>query len=211
MDELELLKKDWKKQEEGLPKLSYNEIYKMILKRSSSIVKWIFIISMLEFLLLAGLEIVGRINGNLYKGYEEIGLGKNFNIFLSILSFSILIFFMTRFYLNYKKIRATDSAKVLMKNILKTRRTVKYYVFINLSLLGMMLFFVFGYLVFYSPEFQELQSSSGDTVPKAVLATLLFFVAVFIVFVIGLVYYLVYGLLTRKLKRNYKELKNLEV
>ena len=30
MDELELLKKDWQKQEETLPKLSYDDIYKMI-------------------------------------------------------------------------------------------------------------------------------------------------------------------------------------
>ena len=31
MDELELLKKDWQNKDEQLPKLSYNEIYKMIL------------------------------------------------------------------------------------------------------------------------------------------------------------------------------------
>ncbi len=49
MDELDLLKKDWNKGDSKYPKLSYNEIYKMILKKSSSIVKWIFIISLLEF------------------------------------------------------------------------------------------------------------------------------------------------------------------
>ncbi len=47
MDELELLKKDWQNKEEHLPKnLSYDEIYKMIWKKSSSIVKWIFYISL---------------------------------------------------------------------------------------------------------------------------------------------------------------------
>ena len=50
MDELDLLKKDWKKQEGNYPKLSYDEIYKMIWKKSSSIVKWIFVISIIEFL-----------------------------------------------------------------------------------------------------------------------------------------------------------------
>ena len=44
MDELELLKKDWQKENMTFPKLSYNDIYKMIIKKSSSIVKWIFII-----------------------------------------------------------------------------------------------------------------------------------------------------------------------
>lgn len=32
MDELELLKKDWNKQGNKFPKLSYDEIYSMILK-----------------------------------------------------------------------------------------------------------------------------------------------------------------------------------
>ena len=49
MDELELLKKDWQKEDSKYPKLSYDEIYRMILSKSSSIVKWIFIISLLEF------------------------------------------------------------------------------------------------------------------------------------------------------------------
>jgi hypothetical protein len=49
MDELDILKKDWNKDDSRYPKLSYNDIYGMILKRSSTIVKWIFIISILEF------------------------------------------------------------------------------------------------------------------------------------------------------------------
>ena len=49
MDQLEILKKDWKKQEGSLPKLSKAELTKLIYKKSSSIVKWIFIISILEF------------------------------------------------------------------------------------------------------------------------------------------------------------------
>ena len=49
MDELELLKKDWQKKEGLMPKLSYDEIYSMLWKKSSSIVKWIFIISIIEF------------------------------------------------------------------------------------------------------------------------------------------------------------------
>ena len=49
MDELELLKKDWDKSKKNYPNLSKEEIYNLISKRSSSIVKWIFIISVLEF------------------------------------------------------------------------------------------------------------------------------------------------------------------
>ena len=50
MDELELLKKDWKKQEGSFQQIGEKEIYGMLHKGSSSIVKWILIISILEFL-----------------------------------------------------------------------------------------------------------------------------------------------------------------
>ena len=49
MEGLDLLKKDWKKSENSFEQVSEKQIYKMIHKSSSSIVKWIFIISLLEF------------------------------------------------------------------------------------------------------------------------------------------------------------------
>ena len=52
MKELDLLKKDWKKNENSFEQVSEKEIYKMIHKKSSSIVKWILIISILEFTIL---------------------------------------------------------------------------------------------------------------------------------------------------------------
>jgi hypothetical protein len=50
MDQLETFKKQWQEREQELPSLSYDSIYKMLLKKSSSIVKWIFIISIAELL-----------------------------------------------------------------------------------------------------------------------------------------------------------------
>ncbi|KAA1244293.1 hypothetical protein [Aquimarina sp. RZ0] len=210
MDELELLKRDWQKQEKTLPKLTYDEIYKMILKKSSSIVKWIFIISLFEFVLMISLEIIARVNGT-YDHYEDIGVNEVYTVPLSFASFGILTYFIIQFYNNYRKIRATDSAKVLMENILKTRRTVKKYVFINLSFITVMLLLVFGYMLFYSPEFQEIQSESNKDIPKYVLGILFFIVTIVCVGVIATIYYLLYGLLTRRLNKNYKELKQLEV
>jgi hypothetical protein len=49
MDELEILKKDWKKSENTFDQVSETEIYGMLHKRSSSLVKWILIISIIEF------------------------------------------------------------------------------------------------------------------------------------------------------------------
>ena len=50
MDKLDKLKENWQSEEHELPKVSFDKIYKMLLKKSSSIVKWIFVISVIELL-----------------------------------------------------------------------------------------------------------------------------------------------------------------
>ncbi len=207
MDELELLKKDWKKQEGGFPKLSYKEIYSMILKKSSSIVRWIFIISIIEFLLWASLDIVFRVNGMHSKlGQPDMS---TFSLIASAVSYSILIYFITRFYLNYKKIEATDSAKILMENIIKTRRTVKHYIWVNIGFFILAMIATIGYILFFTEEFKN-QPTENQPPIWIVLVGAIIFTAVF-AGGIALFYRLIYGILTRRLKKNYKELERLEV
>jgi len=207
MDELELLKKDWKIQEENLPKLSYNEIYKMILKKSSSIVKWIFIISVIEFVLWTSIDIIFRLKGTTNE-FKVEGL-ENYTIISSILSYSILIYFMVRFYLNYRRIKITDSASVLMKNILNTRKTVKQYVWINIGFLTINILFVVFYMMFFTDKLADkpLDDLKGLLL---VLVTIIVLLSIAIGILI-LIYRLIYGILTRKLKKNYKELQKLEM
>ncbi|WP_299256818.1 hypothetical protein [uncultured Aquimarina sp.] len=207
MDELELLKKDWKNQEGGLPKLSYNEIYKMILKKSSSMVKWIFVISVLEFILWSSIDIIVRLSGH-YDELEVHGL-EGFSIFSTILSYSILIYFMVRFYLNYRTIQTTDSAVVLMKNILNTRKTVKQYICINIGFLALTTLVITSYMAFYTDAYTS-KSIDQEVPTYLIIVTTLIVVAVFLV-LLALLYRLIYGILTRKLKKNYEELQKLEV
>ena len=131
MDELEFLRKDWKKQGSDFPKLSYNEIYKMIHKKSSSIVKWIFIICIAEFLFWGLITL--SIPESTFAIYEKF----NLNTFLFIaqgLHYMVVFFFIYLFYKNYKTISVVDNTGLLMKNILKTRKTVNYYVYYNITL-----------------------------------------------------------------------------
>ncbi|MEW7278363.1 hypothetical protein ABW636_07185 [Aquimarina sp. 2201CG1-2-11] len=207
MDELELLKKDWQKQKNVFPKLSYNEIYQMILKKSSSIVRWIFIISILEFVLWTSLDIVFRLNG-MHTKIENVDMGL-FSIFSSILSYSVLVYFMVRFYQNYRKIKTTDSTKVLMENILKTRRTVRQYIFVSISLFAIVLISTIIYIFSFTDQFQN-STIQGEPPLWVVLVSTLMVVLIF-VGLIALFYRLIYGILTRKLKKNYKELEKLEV
>ena len=148
MDNLDLLKKDWKKQEKSIPQLSYDELYKLIWKRSSSIVKWIFFISIIEFGLGAVLNIFIA-DDEYWAKMEEYNLTL-FLIITYVVSYLVTFYFIYKFYKNYKAINATDSAAVLMKTILKVRKTVKYY--IGFILLSSGFVFIFSMICLGAPS-----------------------------------------------------------
>lgn len=213
MDELDLLKKDWKKDDNKFPKLSYNEIYKMILRKSSSIVKWIFIISLLEFAFWVGISFL--LKGTSYSGkMDELNID-HILIPLTIVSYAVLIFFFYLFYKNYRNISATDNSKTLMENILKTRRTVKYYVIFNLvslvagTIVGAS--YVMKHDVNVVDKFQ-MASANGEIFQfyAGIIIMVVLVLAVAIALLL-LFYWLIYGLLLKRLNRNYHELKKLEV
>ena len=213
MDELELLKKDWQKEHPNFPKLSYDQIYKMILKKSSSIVKWIFIISILEFVLWAVISFALK-DANYNQRFKEYH-AENIMIPVMVLGYIIIAYFLYKFFMNYRAISVTDSAKVLMENILKTRRTVKQYVAVNLGFMVITAFVVLG-IQFNRDEQMvsviEKASANGELFKfyaVTIIITLLVLAA--LIGVLLLFYYLIYGILLKHLNRNYKELKKLEV
>ena len=212
MDELDFLKKDWKNQEANLPHLSYDEIYNMLWKKSSSIVKWIFMISILELLLSTFLSILFA-DEAYWDQMEQLHL-KKFTVGLYIFSYSVTLFFIYCFYRNYRKISSTDDAATLMKNILKTRKTVKTYIAYVLISTGVSALII----AFFSLRNHELTTTVEETAKytyetldwiKFILISLLVLTA--LLGFIWLFYRLIYGILLRKLKRNYKELKKLEM
>lgn len=71
MKELDLLKKDWQKNEGSFEQLSEKDIYAMIHKKSSSIVKWILIVSILEFVILNGIGLLLP-QDPYYSKYDEL-------------------------------------------------------------------------------------------------------------------------------------------
>ena len=212
MDELELLKKDWKNQEKRLPRLTFDEIYSMILKRSSSIVKWIFIISLLEFafwtLISLGLkdtEAIQRFDNQEFK---------NVLIPMSIIGYIILAYFFYLFFRNYRTISVTDNAKKLMENILRTRRTVKQYVAFNLIYLFISTFVTLGILFKQDDQFKTVidEATANGELFKLYATTIIatiFLLAIAIALILAF-YYLIYGLLLKRLNKNYRELRNLE-
>ncbi|MBC2845798.1 hypothetical protein [Winogradskyella flava] len=204
MDELELLKKDWKNAEKHYPSLSHDEIYKMTHSKSSSIVKWIFYISLIELGLGLILALVNpRIDNEIiYPTWLEA---------IGYFTIPVLIYFIVMFYKNYKSISATDNVRKLIKNILKTRKTVKYYVLFNLIFTG--IFSAIAVFIAYiqaSGGYEKFNETAHFKEYAILVLVIVLFSALFIAIAYGL-YYLLYGILLKRLNRNYDELKKLEV
>ncbi len=216
MDELELLKKDWQKRDDQHPKLSYDEIHNMLWKKSSSIVKWILIISILEIILPNLLYLLPSMRDGL-SIYENTAFNRYY-LRVSIFYYAVLAYFIYLFYKRYREISVLDDAKSLMRKIIKTRRTVKYYVVFSLSMILVTVMMVLlG--IYQNNDFMPLmeemaQNGKDDIAPERLKMSLMVAVGilgVLMTLVIGAVYFLLYGLLLRKLKKNYHELKRLEV
>ncbi|MHA6280724.1 hypothetical protein ACXYMT_11135 [Salinimicrobium sp. CAU 1759] len=212
MDELEFLKQNWKRQEESLPRLSYDEIYKMIWKKSSSIVKWIFVISIVELLLSTLLNIF-MADSSYWEQMEQLHL-KKATIYIYIVSYLITFYFIYCFYRNYRRISSTDNAATLMRNIIRTRRTVKTYIAYILISTGLYSIVIAYFTIQNHQVVEQVEDASKytfDTIQwvKFTIAGIII-LAIFLL-AIWLFYRLIYGILLRRLKRNYKELKRLEI
>ena len=216
MDELELLKKDWKEKESKRPKLSYDELYGMIWKKSSSIVRWIFIVSIIEFVLPHLLYFLPSAREGM-QFYEELGL-KYLMLGITIVQYLIVFYFIFQFYQRYREISALDNAKELMHKIIRTRKTVKNYILFALS----MFLFTFvliavgialsdGDTFIHALNLEEKAMGKSIDNLKFVVVGLLIAMGILCTAFLGLIYFLIYGLLLRKLGKNYRELKRLEI
>lgn len=213
MDELDKLKSHWKKTAENFPKVSAQEIYGMIHKKSSSIVKWILIISILEFIFFLILPFLLSDSANVK---EMEGYFTDYALYaIYIIDYIIIVYFIYLFYRNFKKIKSTDTVKNLMSNILKTRKTVSNYILVKIiyiiitSCISFVLFFNFD------PEWIKLMHNAEEN-GKATLALVLFIVGsmiglIFIILLFWVFYKIIYGLLLKELHKKYQELKKMDL
>ena len=211
MDELEILKKDWQKNQK-FPKLSKKEIYRLLHKKSSSIVKWIFILSIIEFCFWTLISLLMK-DSEAQQRFDSYDI--DYIIMpLMISGYIILAYFFVAFYKNYKKISSTDSVKLLMKNILNTRKTVKHYVLFNLIFLYISIIVGIIIEVSNSVDLKLITAKFTDTADYFILygfvAILTLLMMVLLTGILLGFYYLVYGLLLKSLKKNYKVLQELE-
>ena len=213
MDELDILKKDWKKKENSFNQLTEKEIYGMLHKKSSSIVKWILVISILE---IAFWSILGFFTAdeNYLKTLEQYHLRDVMPIITTI-NYAVILFFIYLFYKNYKTINTTDTVKQLMRTILKTRKTVQNYVWYNLIMTFFSMVLVVVFQLKYDPNIEKVFNNMSTTMDSNLFYLMVtFFYIIVILVVIGFIwlfYRLIYGILMKRLNNNYKELKKIDL
>ncbi len=206
MEELDLLKKQWQKPD-AFQQLSEADLYEMIHKKSSSIVKLILIISFLEFIFWIILSLLIDTSES-FKNEPEL-------IYLDIieyLSYGVVLVFMYLLFKNYKKISVTQTTKQLMIDILDAKKIVQYYVWYNLIIIALGLSFGVIYAFFTNPEMQLMNGLA--TTNNNLLIGSIFAMAVVLIILFGLFwlfYRLLYGILLKKLYANYNELKKIDL
>lgn len=213
MDQLELLKQNWKLRDQEHPRLTYDQIYNMLFKRSTSIVKWIFIISLLELVFWIGLYFVSPKSS--FEIIEKLGMNTIMLVF-NVVHYIIVFIFIYCFYKNYISIKVTENTKSLMQSILRTRKTVRYFVIYNVSAFILTLGIINYYYYTKSDLLLEVLSDvyGMDTFPPDFLTYFFagqIIVGIVLILLLVLFYRLVYGILLRKLYKNYRELKKIEL
>jgi magnesium-transporting ATPase (P-type) len=216
MEELDLLKKDWQKKD-AFEQVSEGEIYKMLHMKSSSIVKWIFMISIFELGL--GLFLGLLISFTKYDEQSTLELEKmgiyNYYILSSVIMYAVVLFFIYKFYSIYRKISVDDNAKQLILNILKTRKVVKQYIAFNLTSFAVLVIALGGYGIYRG--YIDTAIKNGDIHPEmplgiALISILILVLATaFFTFIFWLFYKLLYGILLKRLHKNYEELKKIDL
>jgi len=210
MDELELLKKDWNKDKSDYKSYSDTELYPMLHKKSSSIVKTLFYISVAELVFWILISYVPYFFSDKMRARLETSYENPIFTGLTIFGFLVVLLFVYLLYKSHKSISSTDNAKKLMESILRTRKVIKYYVLYNLIMIfisiPLSLYFEFN----QNTVFHD-QVAAFDSTQMAVLVAMVVLVTGIFLLLIWLFYRLIYGILLKRLNRNYDELKKLEV
>lgn len=210
-EELDLLKKAWKKDPHAYEQVTENQIYKMIHKRSSSIVKWILMISIAEFVLWSFISLL-YVDENYLKTLEMYHIDTLFNV-IAVINYIVVFFFIYVFYKNFKTISTTDTIRKLMNSIIRTRKTVQVYIWYNLTMFALIFIIVVISQITYDPNINSLVENAKDINPQTfwIIIGLTYFAMFTITLgLFWLFYRLIYGFLMRRLHKNYEELKKID-
>lgn len=214
MDELELLKKDWKENKsDDFKNYTEKELFAMTKKRSVSIAKWVFIIALLElgfWFLIGYLMPSSSEDKEYYEVLNNIPLIKGILYVLGeFATYLPYVFIGLLLYLNFK-IKREENPKKLMEKILLMKKCIQWYIRIFLG--EIVVFFIISMILSFYIESNSLEGTELEEL--YLFAFVMFIPLLMIIFIFALflrfIYHLVYGKLLYKLKQNYEELSRME-
>lgn len=213
MDELELLKKDWKENKsDDFKNYTEKELFAMTKKRSVSIAKWVFIIALLElgFWFLIGYLMPSSEDKEYYEALNSSPLVKRILYVLGeFATYLPYVFIGLLLYLNFK-IKREENPKKLMEKILLMKKCIQWYIRIFLG--EIVVFFIISMILSFYMESNSLEGAELEEL--YLFAFVMFIPLLMIIFIFALflrfIYHLVYGNLLQKLKQNYEELSRME-
>lgn len=204
MDEFKSLKEKWANQKFD-KQYTVEELNGFLQKKSKTSIKWIFYLSVAEFFLYMSFPFIIPNYYKSFEYYKSLNLFE-FSIITSIIGYIILVYYMLRFFKNYKRISVSDSVKGHLSTILNTRRAVNQYIYFNLVILLIFLIVIMVYALRFDENLIALQQEKNSIVMIIFIIGLL---VSLIIGVFGLFYYFVYGRFLTPLKKNEKELMNI--
>ena len=205
MKELEDLKNKWAEQDFS-QSYSKEEIKNFLQKKSTHSIRWIFFLSIAEFLLYLSFPLLVPNYLDSFDYYKSLNLYE-FSIVTTFLGYVLLLYFMWRFFQNYKNISVANSVKNHLSAILKTRRAVNQYFYFNIAILIVFTIVVLIAALRLDKNIIALQEESNS------FLMMIFMIGILIAIILGLfglLYYFVYGRFLRPLKKNEKELLRME-
>ena len=151
------------------------------------------------------------------ESYLEIYEKFNLSTFLVVtqgLHYLVLVACLYIFYKNYKAISVIESTSVLMKKIINTRKTVNYYVYYNLILYAVLSIVINAILFSNAELLTEVLKPEGTSIDNDTFFNIMLISQIVTFFVVcgllWLYYRIIYGILLKRLTKNYAELEVLE-
>lgn len=205
---LQALKKTWKNFNFRNAYIEHSELKRIIHRNSNSIVKKIFIISLIEFSLSF---LPFFLDGKEYFTKKILDVQNNkIMMYLDYIYYIIFIFFILQFYWNFKKIIAHSNLNELSKNILKTRKSVYNYIYISLIIFNLNSL-VFAYLFLQdNPLYftSHIKSTNNGLIFQVLFYSVLVLFLSLLTYSIWFIYKILYLKLIKKLEQNFNELND---
>lgn len=208
--DLDDLKSAWKAVPEE-KKYDQTAIFEMLKKKSSSTIKYLFIFTFVEFVLVLFFTLTSLFKGKLLSGdtisFDDSPAFYNYAVG-SAITIVFTLFFLFLNYRTYKNININNSIHGLMKQIIQFRRMVNIFIF----------FVVFALIIVSVPYYYELGKnvyisgvgSSFNGVKAQLFGYLAIFIAIiFLIFITVIYYGLIYWFFLRKLSQNLNDLKEI--